>query len=238
MLRNYRISPLTLVCMLFIVVNRILNNPYGSVREWLVQTILALPAILIAISFHEFAHAKVAELSGDDVPRRQGRVTLNPVAHIDPVGFFCLLFIGFGWGRPVEINAENFKKKRLDLLLVSLAGVTMNILLAFVFCGLWVLLAYKTALFNGDFGDILYTVFQNIVVINLVLCVFNLIPVPPLDGFNVVTEIFNLRQTKFYHYAYQYGFIVLMILIVFNFTDYLLTPAVSWLFRTIVGVFV
>ncbi len=237
-MRNIFISPITLICMLFILVQRILYNPYGSVREWLVQTLLALPAIVIAISFHEFAHAKVAELSGDDVPRRQGRVTLNPAAHIDPVGFFCLLFVGFGWGRPVEINPENFKKKRLDMLLVALAGVVMNVLLAFVFCGIWVLLLQKTELFAGDFGDLLYTVLQNIVVINLVLCVFNLIPVPPLDGFNVVTEIFNLRRTKVYHYAYQYGYIVLMVLILFNFTDYILTPAVNWLFRTIVSVFV
>ncbi len=237
-MRNLFISPITLICMLFIVVERVINNPYGSVREWLVQTLLSLPAIIIAISFHEFAHAKVAELSGDDVPRRQGRVTLNPVAHIDPVGFFCLLFVGFGWGRPVEINPENFKKKRLDMLLVALAGVVMNVLLAFVFCGIWVLLLQKTELFAGDFGDLLYTVLQNIVVINLVLCVFNLIPVPPLDGFNVVTEIFNLRRTKVYHYAYQYGYIVLMVLILFNFTDYILTPAVNWLFRTIVSVFV
>ncbi len=237
-MRNFFISPITLICMAFIVVERIMNNPYGSIREWLVQTLLALPAIIIAISFHEFAHAKVAELSGDDVPRRQGRVTLNPGAHIDPVGFFCLLFVGFGWGRPVQINQENFKKKRLDMLLVSLAGVVMNVVLAFVFCGIWVLIAEKTAFFNSEFGDLVYTVFQNLVAINLVLCVFNLIPVPPLDGFNVITEIFNLRQTKVYHYAYQYGYIVLMVLIVFNITDYILTPAVNWLFRMIVSVFV
>ena len=236
-MRNLFISPITLICMLFIVVERVINNPYGSVREWLVQTLLSLPAIIIAISFHEFAHAKVAELSGDDVPRRQGRVTLNPVAHIDPVGFFCLLFVGFGWGRPVQINPENFKKKRLDMFLVALAGVVMNVILAFLFCGIWVWLFYHTQLFNGESGDLVYTVFQNIVVINLVLCVFNLIPVPPLDGFNVVTEIFNLRQTKIYHYAYQYGYIVLMVMIIFNLTDYILTPCVNWLFNTIVSVF-
>ena len=237
-MRNIFVSPITLICMALIAVQTVLHNPYGSVREWLVQTLLSLPAIIIAISFHEFAHAKVAELSGDDVPRRQGRVTLNPAAHIDPFGLFCLIFVGFGWGRPVEINPENFKKKRLDMFLVAIAGVTMNLVLAFVFCGIWVLLTYRTALFGSEFGDMLYTVFQNIVVINLVLCVFNLIPVPPLDGFNVVTEIFNLRRTKVYHYAYQYGYIVLMVLIVFNVTDYILSPAVNGLFRLIVSVFV
>jgi len=237
-MRNFFISPITLVCILFLAVQRIINNPYGSIREWVVQTLLLLPAIIIAISFHEFAHAKVAELSGDDVPRRQGRVTLNPAAHVDPVGFFFLIFAGFGWGRPVEINPENFRKKRLDLFLVSLAGVVMNLILAFLFCGLWVLFVKQTNLnLNEGIGDILYTLLYNVVAMNLILCVFNLIPVPPLDGFNVVTEIFNLRQTKFYHYAYQYGYLVLIALVVFDFTDYILGPAVNWLFSMMVRVF-
>ena len=116
-----RIDPvflIFLVLMLFTSLRR-----YSSPAEWFIQTILIIPGVVIGLSFHEFAHGWVAWKLGDPTPKFQGRVTVNPKAHIDPIGFVALLFAGFGWGQPVEINPNNFKHRRRDELLVSLAGV-------------------------------------------------------------------------------------------------------------------
>ena len=108
-----------------------LQNPAS-----LMNLILTIPAVLIAITFHEFAHAFAADKLGDDTPRRQGRLTLNPLAHLDPIGSILLLFAGFGWGKPVEIDSRNFTRKISQSAgdaIVSIAGPLMNIILAFVF---------------------------------------------------------------------------------------------------------
>lgn len=102
----------------------------------LVALLLTLPGVIIAITFHEFAHAKVADMLGDDTPRREGRISLNPLAHIDPIGFIMLLFAGFGWGKPVNVNPRNYNRditvEKADAI-VSIAGPAMNMILAIVF---------------------------------------------------------------------------------------------------------
>lgn len=194
-----------------------LQSLLESPMEYLTQLVLRLPAVLIAICMHESAHGWVANRCGDPTARLMGRITLNPVKHFDPAGMLCLVFFGVGWAKPVPINPLHFRNYRKDDLKVSLAGVTMNLILALVF----LIPAY--AVFTRAFvsfremyylpdGDLawlqnalmdyrpiletwgsvpagLYTVLANVVLVNLSLAIFNLIPLPPLDGYHVLNDL-------------------------------------------------
>lgn len=192
--------------------------------------LLMLPGIIVGLSFHEFAHAWVSDKLGDPTPRRQGRVSLNPLAHIDWIGFIMLLIVGFGWGKPVQIDPTYYKNRRRDEFLVSIAGVTMNLLLA-------VLFAIPARLIVRNFGmgsvsDLVYNIYLIIfytVSINLVLMIFNLIPCPPLDGWGILTQIFRLDRYEWWYKVYQYGTYILLALIIFNVTDLIITPVVTGL---------
>lgn len=133
-------ATILILAIMFITFGRgILSNP----GEWFISELMMLPGIIIGLSFHEFAHGIVAYKLGDPTPKYQGRLTVNPAAHIDPIGFIALLFMGFGWGKAVEINPYNFKNRRRDELLVSVAGVVMNLIIAIIFT--LVYRAYTTA---------------------------------------------------------------------------------------------
>ena len=192
--------------------------------------ILMLPGILIGLSFHEFAHAWVSDKLGDPTPRRQGRVTINPLAHIDWIGFLALLLVGFGWGKPVQIDPSYYKNRRRDEFLVGIAGVTMNLLLAVIFS---IPARMIVKAFSGAApSDLVYNVYLMIfyvVSINVVLMIFNLIPCPPLDGWGIITQIFRLDRYSWWYKVYQYGTWILLALIVFNVTDRIITPLVSTL---------
>ena len=192
--------------------------------------LIALPGIVIGLSFHEFGHAFMSDRLGDPTPRAQGRVTLNPMAHFDPVGFLALMFCGFGWGIPVEIDPRHYKHPRRDELLVSLAGVVMNLIVAIVFSFIvhfvYINVPYDK-LSDGTLMGTLFNILLQVVIVNVVLMVFNLIPVPPLDGFGIITEIFNLREKNFYYTLYNYGFPILMILLIVGVVDKILNPMVN-----------
>ena len=192
--------------------------------------LIALPGIVIGLSFHELGHAFVSDRLGDPTPRAQGRLTLNPRAHFDPVGFLALMFCGFGWGIPVEINPRYYKHPRRDELLVSLAGVVMNLIVAIVFSFIvhfvYINVPYDK-LSDGTLMGTLFNILLQVVIVNVVLMVFNLIPVPPLDGFGIITEIFNLREKSFYYTLYNYGFPILMILLIVGVVDKILNPMVN-----------
>ena len=189
--------------------------------------LLTLPGIIMALSFHEFAHAWTSDHFGDPTPERQGRLTLNPLAHIDWIGFLCLLFVGFGWGKPVEINPSYYKDRRKDEFLVGIAGVTMNLLLA-VLLALPTRWLIKTYTGSSVVIENLFLILVYAVMINLVLMIFNLIPCPPLDGWGLVTQIFDLQKYDWWYKVYQNGMWILLALIVFNVTDRILTPAVTF----------
>ncbi len=212
----------------------------SSIISYILGRLIILPGIIIGLSFHEFAHAKASDLLGDPTPRLQGRTSLNPVAHIDPVGFLLLLLIGFGWGRPVQIDPRYYRHRRRDELIVSLAGVTMNLLIAVAAAGI-MRLAYEAAgapFFLGtSAGNIVWSILQGAVSINLVLMFFNLIPLPPLDGFGIITQIFRLDRKPWYTRFYQLGPMFLMIIILFQLTSYVISPAVSWTYSLIMGIF-
>ena len=208
---------------------------FSSPMEWLMHTILIIPGVIVGISFHEFAHGWVAYKLGDPTPKYQGRVTINPAAHVDPIGLAALMFAGWGWGVPVEINPNNFKKRRRDELLVSLAGVVMNLIVAIVFGFIMklVLMVAGQGFMLGGFGEALWTILLYVVQINLVLMIFNLIPVPPLDGFSIISEIFNIKHTQLYYTIYNNGFFILMFLVLFNITGIILNPGVNFFMNLI-----
>lgn len=174
----------------------------------LLSFVLTIPGILIAITFHEFAHAFAADKLGDDTPRRQGRLNLNPFKHLDPFGTIMLIFAGFGWGKPVEINPRNFNR---DISLskaeaiVSAAGPLMNFLIAIVFEIVFCLVLKfapgievlnGTIYFSSQATGVIVSIIQSIVAINIGLGVFNLIPLPPLDGSKILSGFlpYNARN--------------------------------------------
>ncbi len=227
-MKRYLNNPTSLILLVAIVVlfgRRALQNPQG----WFINELLMIPGIIIGLCFHEYAHAKVAYKLGDPTPKMEKRVTVNPAAHIDPFGLITLLFVGFGWGKSVNINPYNFKNRRRDEFLVSIAGVCMNLILAIVFAVIYKLFAGMTGagLYSaGAMGYICQMIYYTIS-INVVLMLFNLLPVPPLDGFGIVTQIFNLERQPWYWTLYNNGFFILMLLIIFNVTDRVLTPLIT-----------
>lgn len=231
-------NPTAILLILIMAYQSLRSGEYSNPADWFISTIMILPGIIIGLSFHEFAHAYIANLCGDPTPKLQGRVTVNPLAHIDPIGFMALIFIRFGWGKPVMINPNNFNKPRRDEFFVSVAGVVMNLILAFLFMGLIRLLyEIKPEFMISGIGAILASILVQVVIINIVLMVFNLLPIPPLDGFNIVTQIFNLRNTRIYYQLYNNGFLILMALIFFNITGRILTPAVLFIYSILFEIF-
>ena len=240
-------SPPTLIMILVLGYMAISGGRFSNPGDWLFSTLLVFPGIIIALSFHEFAHAAVAYRLGDNTPKFQGRVTLNPLAHLDPIGLICIIFIGFGWGKPVMIDPRNFMKPRRDDLFVSLAGVTTNFILAFVFGAVLWVLSLLVPMYLEDKTVIILTssflvkksieIIPKTIKINLVLMVFNLLPVPPLDGFNVVTEIFNIKYTELYYKIYEKGFFILMALMVLGIVSTIIEYTVYPLYYFILGIF-
>ncbi|MBQ9889910.1 MAG: site-2 protease family protein [Firmicutes bacterium] len=210
----------------------------SSILSFIVERLYVIPGILIGLSVHEYGHAKVAQMCGDKTGEYQGRVSLDPRAHIDPVGIIALLLVGFGWGKPVMIDPRQFRHPRRDQILVGLAGVFNNLICALVFAFVYrfALQLLPRTFLASTFGGVVVNILLEIVVINLSLMIFNLIPIPPLDGFGVVCGIFNLYGTKFYWYARRYGMIVLIIMMYFGITGNILRPALSAVLRLVFSI--
>lgn len=176
------------------------------------------PVILIAISFHEFAHGYVSYKMGDPTPKMDGRLTLNPFKHLDLAGTLCLLFFHMGWAKPVRINTAHYKNKKKGTILVSLAGPAMNFLLAFlsllIYGGLY---KYGIANYAKIVESTIFSVGLNLAyysaVVNIGLGLFNLIPLPPLDGSNVLGALIP-KVNEFYFRIRQYRSLILIILLV------------------------
>lgn len=201
------------------------------------ELFLWLPAVLFGLTIHEFAHALAADLLGDPTPRQLGRLTLNPLAHLDPVGSLLLVLVHFGWGKPVPVDPHRLGHPRRDLLLIALAGPLANLLSAVIF-GLVLraagpdLLVLRTALFQ---------VLNGLVVLSLVLAFFNLIPVPPLDGSRVLSGLLPGGLARWYQrLASPLSWGLLLAIALGSFTELrLLDPLVyfpvSWVYRLLVG---
>jgi len=165
-----------------------------------------LPALLIGLSFHEAAHAYAAYKAGDPTARNMGRLSLDPLRHLDPIGTLMLLFVGFGWAKPVPINPRYFKNPRKDEFVVSIAGIVTNLALAFVSTGIYFLLVING--WTDNLGMVEGFLFS-LISINTVLAVFNLIPIPPLDGHHLVTALFPRTERFYYSISRYYVFILI-----------------------------
>lgn len=171
----------------------------------------ALPAILIALSLHEYGHAAMATKMGDPTPRLQGRLTLNPLAHLDPLGTIFIIMtllggFGFGWGKPVQTNPAYYRDYRAGRILVAIAGPAMNLCQAMLALGI----AYLLFLGKIGLNPFLQTFLVSFIFINLALMIFNLLPIPPLDGGHVMEMMLPWEQQRAFQRFAPYGLLVML----------------------------
>jgi Zn-dependent protease len=197
--------------------------------EYLYGKIMLIPAILLAFTFHEYAHAIVADRLGDRTPRFQGRLTLNPIAHIDPIGFLIILIAGFGWAKPVQTNPSAFRNYYKDHLKVALAGPLANILLAIIFIPIWII--YQRFIANlipsYTLSNILEEIIGNIAFINIILFIFNLLPIPGLDGYHALSDLFPSTFNRINYKIQRYEMLILIVFLASPVSGYIVVrPAI------------
>ncbi len=202
-------------------------------NEW-IYLLLTLPAVIVAITFHEFAHAFAADRLGDTTPRNQGRLSLNPITHLDPFGFFLMMFAHIGWGKPVQINPNNFnsnKSRGFCEAMVSFAGPLMNFILAIISCVAYLLiLTFAGETFvNNDLGNWLLIFLSMLMSVNIGLGVFNLIPLPPLDGEKIFRNFLPYNAKLWLTNNYQTLYTVFLILWIFGWLEVIVAPVINFL---------
>lgn len=191
------------------------------------EMLLGIPGLVIAMTFHEYAHARAAVSLGDFTPRLMGRLTLNPTAHIDPIGLLMLFLVRFGWAKPVMINPSNFRQPKRDDILVSLAGPMMNLFLGFV-------AFYVMLLINAhrlDVSQITYTIIQMIFVYNVNFAIFNMLPIPPLDGSHILRNLLPPDLAYRYQSIERYSILIMIVFIATPILSVVLIP----FFRLVYG---
>lgn len=203
------------------------NNP-GA----LFSLLLSIPGVLIAITFHEFAHGYAAYKLGDNTAKNEGRLSLNPLDHLDPIGSLMLLFAGFGWGKPVHVNPRNYTRKismEQGEAIVSIAGPLMNILLAVVFTLIYCAI-YKFAgisFITSTTGGIIILLISSTISINIGLGVFNLIPLPPLDGSKVIMPFLPYNAKQWFVNNEQIFYIIFVLIWITGIAGTIITPAIT-----------
>lgn len=203
------------------------------------EILLNVPITLIALTFHELAHGWVSTKLGDPTPRLQGRMTINPLAHLDVFGTILMILTGFGWAKPVEVNARYYKNPKRGMALVGLAGPVANLILAVLGTVLWVV-PYAAAnalgfslprVVGATFGTFMYT----FVIRNLCFMVFNLIPIPPLDGSRVIGMFLSDRAYYTLMSYERYSMIIIMLLSLSGMFGGIIGTGVRFLFNLILG---
>ena len=216
-----------LAIMVIAMIVQYLENP-GMLESLLIS----VPGVLVAITFHEFAHAFVADRLGDDTARREGRLSLNPFDHLDPIGTVLLLFAGFGWGKPVHVNPSNYTRKismEKGEAIVSIAGPIMNFLLAIVFS----IIYFGIFKFAGlsfmatTLGDIIMKMIMSAISINVGLGLFNLIPLPPLDGSKVIMPFLPYNAKNWFRNNEGIFYIVFIVIWITGLASYIISPAIQ-----------
>lgn len=200
--------------------------------DQILNYIVMIPPLLLALTLHEFAHGWVAWRLGDPTAKNMGRLTLNPISHLDPVGTIAFIILRFGWAKPVPVNPSYFKNPLKDMLWVAAAGPATNMLLAVVSALLYKTLIQvisgmqATELLLAIIPPVLGMLYAS-VWINLVLCVFNLLPVPPLDGSRILTGILPPAMARSYLRVERYGFIVLLVLMLTGVIGGIISPFIN-----------
>lgn len=231
----YQIDKKSIYIMIAILLAlTLVNMGTGSI----LATLLTLPGVILAMSFHEFAHAFAADRLGDSTPRNQGRLTLDPLKHIDPVGIFLLIFAHIGWGKPVQINPNNFSKvsREKGEAIVSLAGPLMNFFLAFIL----MIIFYAIVIFVPGTGvlssldalnvmSVVLTVVYYAIVVNVGLGVFNLIPIPPLDGSKIFLRFLPYKAQRWIDDHMQMISIIFLVLFITKILGYITAVPIEWI---------
>ena len=230
---NFAFDKKTITIVLVIILGLwLINAGLGGI----LNLVLTIPGVLIALTFHEFAHAWMATKMGDETPKNQGRLNLNPLSHIDPVGFVFLIVAGFGWGKPVQIDPRNFNGKRslsAAEAIVAAAGPIMNFIMAFVFFILYYALFIATNALDTlsyQWQQVILIVITYTISINIGLGVFNLIPLPPLDGSKILMHFLPARGKEWFYKNQQIFYIVFLIIFITGLSQVILTPIFSWVF--------
>ena len=235
---NFNFDKRTIYIVLACIIAFGLLNFSGNM---LLSTLFTLPAVLVAITFHEYAHAFVADKLGDETPRMQGRLTLNPLAHLDPAGFVLLLFAGFGWGKPVQIDTRNFNRNvsmEKGEIFVSLAGPIMNFILSIIFAVI-LGVVYKFApdtFLTTSIGEVVFVLIQECVIINIGLGVFNLLPLPPLDGSKIFINLFSYNARRWIIEHERYFYYAFLIIWITGITGYIIAPIVSGIYNGLMSI--
>ena len=202
-------------------------------NNFILQIIILAPPILLALTLHEFAHGYVAYRFGDPTARDQGRLTLNPLKHLDPIGTIAFFIIHIGWAKPVPVNPGYFKDPRKDMLWVALAGPAVNLILA-VISALSVKVVWfiaKTIPYSPMAEAILVPlneVLMASVWINLVLCIFNFLPIPPLDGSKILAGLLPPDMARSYASVERYGFAIILILAFTGILSKMIIPVIGF----------
>jgi len=206
--------------------------------------IYALPGVIVAMTFHEFAHAWMATKLGDDTPRLQGRLNLNPMSHIDPVGIICLALLGFGWGKPVLINSRNFDGKyslSKAEAMVAAAGPVMNFIIAFIFLIIYGIFGLKVTTVTAT-TRVISSIIVSIVTVNIGLGVFNLIPIYPLDGSKILNNFLPYKAREWMiNNQTMLTIIVFFVVFFTNIMSYIssyVLYGMSWVVNLILGLFI
>ena len=206
----------------------------------LIGLLISAPGVLIAITFHEFAHGYAAYKLGDDTAKRQGRLSLNPFAHLDPIGTLMLLVAGFGWGKPVEVDPRNYTRKismEKGEAIVSLAGPLMNFILAIIFTLIYcAIYKFTSATFMAStVGTVIMLLISTTISINIGLGVFNLIPLPPLDGSKIIMPFLPYKAKEFFVNNEQIFYIVFVLIWITGLAGTIITPAINWVSKGILS---
>lgn len=180
-----------------------------------VRTLKLLPGIILGLTIHEYSHALMAKLCGDNTSKDQGRVTLNPLKHIDPLGFIMLVLVGFGWAKPVQFNEQNLRNPKTDVLKIAVAGPVSNAILAMFLSVIFVIANHFLPGYYGSAVQISFEVLLYAIYINWVLFIFNLIPLPPLDGSHLLFHPLK-RYPVIYELLYKYGSFLLFGLLIIS----------------------
>ncbi|MBQ6816821.1 MAG: site-2 protease family protein [Bacilli bacterium] len=208
--------------------------------DGLMGLLLTLPGVIIAITFHEFAHAYSAYKLGDDTPLYQGRLNLNPLSHVDPIGLIMLIVAHFGWGKPVQINPNNFRGKyslSASEAIVSVAGPVMNFFVALVFAFIYVLIVKFAGLqfMFTDMGGIVVSIVQYTIIVNVGLGVFNLIPLPPLDGSKVLMHFLPYNAKVWFESKETIFYIAFLILFITGIAGDIISPLINTIYMAIMN---